>query len=102
MITWDMWQFQNGIVHSAAGPEAIAQHARLDREMEEEFDEGTATLFPSDRYFLRDYSPYQVRLLDLVTKQNWVASVQAARRAFVLAGQPARTTTLHRYFQQSS
>ena len=27
MITWDMWQFCNGIVHSAAGPDAIAQHA---------------------------------------------------------------------------
>ena len=78
MITWDMWQFCNGIVHSAAGPNAFAQHARLDRKVEEEFDEGTNTLFPSDRHFLWNYSPYQVRLLDLVTKQNWVASVQAA------------------------
>ena len=92
------WQWSRGIC-GAAGPEAIAQHARLDREMEEEFDEGTATLFPSDRYFLRDYSPYQVRLLDLVTKQNWVASVQTALCAFVLAGQPARTNTLYCYFQ---
>ena len=57
MITWDMWQFCNGIVHSAAGPDAIAQHTRLDREMEEEFDEGTDTLFPSDRHFLWNYSP---------------------------------------------
>ena len=27
MITWDMWQFCNGIVHSAAGPDEIAQYA---------------------------------------------------------------------------
>ena len=60
MITWDMWQFCNGIVRSAAGPDAIAQHARFDRKIDEEFAEGTNTLFPSDRYFLWEYSPYQV------------------------------------------
>ena len=102
MITWDMWQFRNGIVHSAAGPNALAQHARLDCKTDEEFAEGTQTPFLSDCYFLWDYSPYQVQLLDLVTKQNWVASVQTTRRAFVQARQPARTTTLHCYFQRSS
>ena len=68
MITWDILQFRNGIVHSAVGPDAIAQHAQLDCKIDEEFAEGTNTLFPSDCYFLRDYSPYQVQFLNLVTK----------------------------------
>lgn len=100
MITWDMWQFQNGIVHSTAGPDAITHLVCLDCKIEYKFNEGTSTLFPSDHYFLQDYSPFHVWVLPLVTKQNWVASLQDVRCVFVMAGQSAVTNTLHCHFQQ--
>ena len=93
-----MWRFRNGVAHGSDGPEILAHHSRLNREIGHQFLEGFATLLPVDRHRLRNSTPSQVRALNLVTKQNWVASLQAAWKAFSMAGQPTGHPTLHNFF----
>ena len=98
MIVWDMWQFCNGVCHSSDGPEALAHHSRLNQEIDYQFMEGAGTLLKDDKHRIRNWTLTQVRNLDLVSKQNWVASIQAARKAFEKAGQQSGNGTLHAYF----
>ena len=98
MIVWDMWQFRNGVCHSSDGPEALAHHSRLNQEIDYQFMEGAGTLLKDDKHRIRNWTLTQVRNLDLVSKQNWVASIQAARKAFEQAGQQSGNGTLHAYF----
>ena len=51
-----------------------------------------------DQHRLRKWTLSQVQNLDLVSKQNWVASIKAACRAFKREGQPSCNGTLHAYF----
>lgn len=100
MIVWDMWQWQfyNGVCHSSNRPKALARHSRLNQEIEYQFMEGAGTLLKDDKHYLHNWTLTQVRNLDLVSKQNWVASIQAARKAFEKAGQQSGNSTLHAYF----
>ena len=102
MIIWDMWQFCNGVCHSNDGPEALAHHSRLNQEIEYQFREGVSGLLENNKHRIRKWTLPQVRNLDIVTKQNWVTSIQAARTAFEKAGQQSGNGTLHAYFQPAS
>ena len=94
-----MWRFCNGVAHGSDRTEILAHHSCLNREIGYQFLEGFATLYLVDQH--RNYTPSQVRALNLVSKQNWVASIQAACKAFSMTGQPTGNPTLHRFFQRA-
>ena len=102
LIIWDMWQFCNGVCHSSDGPKALAHHSRLNQEIKYQFLEDAAGLLENNKHRIRKWTLPQVRNLDLVSKQNWVASIKVARNAFEKAGQQSGNSTLHAYFPPAS
>ena len=96
LITWDMRQFRNGVVHGGDSIATRALHVQLNRVIEEAFLDDTDNLRESDHYILRRTTPLTVQRYDLVSKQNRVASFLAARRAFHVENQQ-RSNSILRY-----
>ena len=44
MVCWDLWYFRNNVLYSPAGPLSVAQHHRLNQDIEKEFADGTVDL----------------------------------------------------------
>ena len=93
-----MWQFCNGVCHSSNGPKALAHHSCLNHKIEYQFLENAGTLIEDDQHRIRKWTHTQMQNFDLVSKQNWVASIKPARKGFTKAGQPSGNGTLHAYF----
>ena len=68
LITWDMWQFRNGVVHRGDSIATRALHVHLDRIIEEVFLDDTENLRASNQYLLRQTTPLTVQRYDLVSK----------------------------------
>ena len=100
-IAWDMWQFRNGYVHNGDGTIATAHHARLNREINEIFEESFDCLMQRDHHLLLDSSPVTARKYNLITKQNWVASVRAAQKAFHFLEQQNQAQNIEHYFEMT-
>jgi len=73
---WDLWQYQNGILHQQ---HCIGQHAKLQLEVKLEFEKGMAFLPRADHHWV------QVPLQQLLNKhspflESWLATVQTIRK----------------------
>ena len=98
-IAWDMWQFRNGYVHNGDGTIATAHHARLNREINEVFEDGFDCLMQRDHHLLLDSSPANAQKYNLITKQNWVDSVRLAQQAFHSLEQQNQAWNIVQYFE---
>ena len=48
LVCWDLWFFRNNVLHAPSGPLAVAQHHRLNQNIENEFADGTVDLRKQD------------------------------------------------------
>ena len=86
-IAWDRWNFCNGIAYGGDGLVQRLHHRRLNQIITSEFGEGPYGL-PSDlRWLLINKPLSEIKDYNLVTKTNWIKSVNAARKAYANAGQ---------------
>jgi len=84
MICWDLWDFRNNVLHAPAGPLAVAQHYRLNQNIEEDFALGTADLRKPD-YVASISTQWTVERLhacDIFTKKQWLEAVRLAREQY--------------------
>lgn len=81
MIVWDLWSFQNELVHGFKGIEESERHKELNSKIEAEYSKGSFTLIEADKHLINDNG-----LEDLITgtvynKQAWLERIEAARSA---------------------
>ena len=81
LVSWDMWEHRNGILHGPGGPLQKAAHAQADRLIDAEFNAGITTLHPSDHMWLAS-GPTSVKTKRLNNKWQWLASVKQARERY--------------------
>ena len=86
-IAWDRWNFCNGIAHGGDGLVQRLHHRRLNRIITSEFGEGPYGLPSDSRWLLTNKPLSEIKDYNLVTKTNWIKSVNAARKAYANAGQ---------------
>ena len=79
LTVWDQWQFRNSIAHSDEGPISIALHRQLNTRISEEFQQGYAEISADERYLFTSYTYLTLQEKKREYKQQWLASVQAAR-----------------------
>ena len=77
-----MWDFRNNVLHAPAGPLAVAQHYRLNQDIEEEFPLGTADLRRPDHPLFRQWTVEIFRACDIFAKKQWLESVRLAREQY--------------------
>ena len=87
-ISWDMWRFRNGVVHSQSTTSTTNFTFLLTTEILKELEHGYRLLPPSSRYL---FHSTQEKLLNSTVnnKKLWLANVWAARDAYT----PADTIT---------
>ena len=93
LVSWDLWQYRNDRLHSAAWPRDLALHHSLNDQIDSEFALGSASLEESSRYLIDSRSQATLRGSSIDAKRNWLSSVTAARTAFgaqLAATPPAR------------
>ena len=63
MITWNLWDFCNGLVHSPSGPLVIQEHRTLNLRIDAQWDQGYDDLFESDKYLFTNRTQEETRKL---------------------------------------
>ena len=81
-ICWDLWQFRNKVLHAPAGTLAVAQHYRLNQDIEEQFALGTADLRRPDYPLIRLWTVASLHACDIITKKQWLESIRLAREEY--------------------
>ena len=71
LICWNLWDFRNNVLHAPAGPLAVAQHYRLNQDIEEEFALGTADIGRHDYPLIRKWTVARLHACDIVTKKQF-------------------------------
>ena len=74
--------FRNNVIHAPAGLLAVAQHYRLNQDIEEECALGTAGLRKHDYPLFRQWTIERLRACDIITKKQWLESVRLAREEY--------------------
>ena len=79
LITWDMWQFRNSVIHGPSGPIAQQQHHELDLQIDEEWALGSADLQRSDKHLFTEKSLEELYGSSVIYKRHWLTDVTQAR-----------------------
>ena len=79
MITWNLWDFRNGFIHSPSGPVARLEHQTLNSQIDAQWDQGYDDLFESDKYLFTNRTQEEIRKLAKEAKQQWLKDVELAR-----------------------
>ena len=95
-ISWDMWRFRNGILHTQSTTHITNFTFLLTTEIVKEMDYGGRLLPPTCKYL---FNQSQSKLLSTTTnnKKLWLANVWAARDAYTPAD--VRTQTRNHIVQ---
>ena len=79
MIQWDLWQFQNQVLHLPTGPIAITSHHSLNYQISEETAIGTDGIAKSNYHlFSVNHSVTKFHAGYITTKTNWLEMVHLA------------------------
>ena len=101
LTVWDQWKFRNKIAHSDEGPRAKSLHRSLNVRILEEFQEGNAQIPAEDRYLFRAYSYLTLQAMPREDKQQWLESVNLARKAINYTNAPTPQLAVMRNLMQN-
>jgi len=82
MVSWDMWEHRNGILHTASSYHYQQKRRSLDQNIKQEYRKGTHRLSQDDRKLL-DKPLIEVLRLSNDDKQLWLDSMHWARENFI-------------------
>ena len=101
LTVWDQWKFRNKIAHSDEGPRAKSLHRSLNVRILEEFQEGNAQIPAEDKYLFRAYSYLTLQAMPREDKQQWLESVNLARKAINYTNAPTPQLAVMRNLMQN-
>jgi hypothetical protein len=78
LISWDMWEHRNRILHSPLHPRQVAEMAFVDSRIQEEYDTGTDGLIQKDKKLFRK-PIHSIFKYPMAHKAQWLRSVSFAR-----------------------
>jgi hypothetical protein len=77
-VAWDLWEQRNGFLHARENQEVLHDMVNVDAEIRFQFQRGRQTLSRRSRY-LFDGEVEELLQTSIHTRQQWLASVTAAR-----------------------
>jgi hypothetical protein len=79
-VSWDLWDHRNSILHHKDHPWKQAESEAANRMIEDEYDQGPLHLDEGSHWLRR--TPQAVKDLPIDAKQQWLRSVELARRTY--------------------
>ena len=91
LVAWDLWKDRNNIKHSSESAAAKREMRKLDEEIDELRQAGTAGIPESHLPYLL-LSPERQADMDLIQKRRWVLQAENIRQAHANHTEPVVTT----------
>ena len=88
LTVWDQWTFRNKVAHSDEGPMAIALHRKLNAAILEELGDDNKHILQQDKYLFLNYTYLRLQASPRQEKQQWLKSVDLARKAVHFVATP--------------
>jgi hypothetical protein len=101
LTVWDQWRFRNNVAHSDEGPLTISLHRTLNARILEELQRYNKQILAEDKYLFRAYSYVLLQAMPREDKQQWLESVNSARKAINYVATHTPQLAVMRTFMQN-